>query len=56
MLRRIPGLIGGLVLFGVGIAATAASGLGLGPWEAFHQGIGVSRSAPLDWLIAPRAA
>jgi len=29
----------GLVAFGIGIAAMAASGLGLGPWEAFHQGI-----------------
>jgi hypothetical protein len=37
--RRLPGLLAGLVLFGVGIAVMAASGLGLGPWEAFHQGI-----------------
>ncbi len=39
VLRRLPGLIAGLVVFGVGIAVMAASGLGLGPWEAFHQGI-----------------
>jgi uncharacterized membrane protein YczE len=39
VLRRLPGLIAGLVLFGAGIAVMAASGLGLGPWEAFHQGI-----------------
>ena len=38
VLRRLPGLLVGLVLFGVGIAVMAASGLGLGPWEAFHQG------------------
>jgi uncharacterized membrane protein YczE len=37
--RRLPGLIAGLVVFGVGIAVMAASGLGLGPWEVFHQGI-----------------
>lgn len=37
--RRLPGLLAGLVVFGVGIAMMAASGLGLGPWEAFHQGI-----------------
>jgi uncharacterized membrane protein YczE len=36
---RLPGLLVGLVLFGVGIAFMAAGGLGLGPWEAFHQGI-----------------
>ncbi len=29
----------GLVLFGVGIALMAEAGMGLGPWEAFHQGI-----------------
>lgn len=38
-MRRLPGLLAGLVLFGTGIAVMAASGLGLGPWEAFHQGI-----------------
>jgi uncharacterized membrane protein YczE len=39
VLRRLPGLLLGLVLFGVGIALMAASGLGLGPWEVLHQGI-----------------
>lgn len=38
-LPRLPGLLLGLVVFGVGIAVMARSGLGLGPWEAFHQGI-----------------
>jgi uncharacterized membrane protein YczE len=37
--RRLPKLLVGLVLFGIGIALMAAAGLGLGPWEAFHQGI-----------------
>jgi len=32
-------LLAGLLLFGVGIALMADAGLGLGPWEAFHQGI-----------------
>ncbi len=39
VLPRLPGLLAGLVVFGAGIAVMAASGLGLGPWEAFHQGI-----------------
>ena len=42
VLRRLPGLLLGLVIFGIGIALMARSGLGLGPWEAFHQGIGTS--------------
>ncbi len=40
VLPRLPGLIVGLVLFGLGIALMAEAGLGLGPWEAFHQGLG----------------
>ena len=39
VIPRLPGLLAGLVLFGVGIAFMAQSGLGLGPWEVFHQGI-----------------
>jgi uncharacterized membrane protein YczE len=38
-LPRLPGLLAGLVLFGIGIALMAEAGLGLGPWEVFHQGI-----------------
>lgn len=38
-LPRLPGLLLGLVLFGAGIGVMARSGLGLGPWEVFHQGI-----------------
>jgi uncharacterized membrane protein YczE len=39
VLPRLPGLIVGLIVFGVGIALMAEAGMGLGPWEAFHQGI-----------------
>jgi uncharacterized membrane protein YczE len=39
VLPRLPGLIVGLIVFGVGVAFMARAGLGLGPWEAFHQGI-----------------
>ena len=40
ILPRLPGLIVGLAVFGIGIAVMVRGGLGLGPWEAFHQGIG----------------
>ena len=36
---RLPALVVGLVTFGAGIALMVESGLGLGPWEALHQGI-----------------
>lgn len=39
MLPRLPGLLLGLVLFGIGIALMADADMGLGPWEVFHQGI-----------------
>ncbi len=39
VLPRLPGLLLGLVLFGVGIALMAEANMGLGPWEVFHQGI-----------------
>ena len=38
-LPRLPGLVVGLVLFGIGIALMVVAGLGLGPWEALNQGI-----------------
>jgi uncharacterized membrane protein YczE len=45
--RRLPRLVVGLVFFGVGIAFTAVSDLGLAPWEVFHQGISRRTGIPL---------
>ncbi|HEX9853936.1 MAG TPA: hypothetical protein VGC47_01300 [Acidimicrobiia bacterium] len=36
---RLPRLLVGLVLFGIGLALMVASELGLAPWEVLHQGI-----------------
>lgn len=36
---RLPVLLLGLVTFGAGIGLMVEAGLGLGPWEALHQGI-----------------
>jgi uncharacterized membrane protein YczE len=43
---RLPALMIGLILFGAGIALMVEAGLGLGPWEALHQGI--ARQAGLE--------
>ena len=40
-MARIPGLVAGLILFGAGIALKLRSGLGLSPWDAFHQGVAI---------------
>jgi uncharacterized membrane protein YczE len=37
--RRGPRLLGGLVLFGVGIALMVRADLGLAPWDVLHQGL-----------------
>lgn len=37
--RRLPRLLVGLVLFGVGIAAMVRADLGLSPWDVLHQGV-----------------
>lgn len=37
--RRLPRLLVGLVLFGVGIACMVRADLGLSPWDVLHQGV-----------------
>ena len=37
--RRLPRLMGGLVLFGMGIALMVRADLGLAPWDVLHQGV-----------------
>lgn len=44
---RLPGLLIGLILIGVGIAAMARSGLGLSPWEVLNQGLGRVFGVPM---------
>lgn len=38
-LRRLPQVVLGLWLFGMGVALMVAGGLGTAPWDVFHQGI-----------------
>ena len=37
--RRIPQLLGGLVLYGTSMAMQLRATLGLDPWDVFHQGL-----------------
>ncbi|MES2210217.1 MAG: YitT family protein [Chloroflexota bacterium] len=50
ILPRVPGLLLGLVVFGFGIALMARAGIGLGPWEAFHQGIQFRTGIPMGTI------
>lgn len=38
-LRRLPQLLGGLVLYGASDAMLVRASLGLDPWDVFHQGV-----------------
>lgn len=39
--RRLPQLLVGLLLFGWSMAMMVRSGLGLMPWDVFHQGVAI---------------
>jgi uncharacterized membrane protein YczE len=45
--RRLPQLVGGLVLYGLSMAMLVQAGLGLDPWDVLHQGL--SRYLPLSF-------
>ncbi len=45
--RRLVRLLPGLVAFGVGLALMVLADLGLGPWEAFHQGLSARSGVPI---------
>lgn len=45
--RRLPRLLFGLALFGVGIAMLVIADLGLAPWEVMHQGISERTGIPI---------
>lgn len=44
---RLPRLLPGLVICGVGLALMVLADLGLGPWEALHQGLSERTGVPI---------
>jgi uncharacterized membrane protein YczE len=47
LLERLPRLLLGLTLCGLGIALMVAADLGLGPWDVLHQGISEQIGIPI---------
>lgn len=47
LVARLPRLLVGLVLFGIGVAFMVAANLGLSPWEVLHQGISRNTGIPI---------
>ncbi|MGK0482263.1 MAG: putative membrane protein YczE [Planctomycetota bacterium] len=51
ILRRLPRVVLGLVLFGIGVAMMVSADLGLGPWDVFHQGLSRLTGVPIGRVI-----
>jgi uncharacterized membrane protein YczE len=51
LVRRIPQLFLGLVLYGVSMAMMVESGLGLTSWDVFHQGLSRVTGLSLGWIV-----
>src|SRR4051812_47620909 len=49
--QRLARCIIGLALFGLGISMFVTAGLGLAPWDVFHQGIAHHTGISLGWVI-----
>jgi uncharacterized membrane protein YczE len=49
--RRTVQLFTGLVLYGVSMALTIESALGLNPWDVFHQGLSDVTGISFGWVV-----
>jgi uncharacterized membrane protein YczE len=51
LIQRLARCIVGLALFGLGISMFVTAGLGLAPWDVFHQGVARHTGLSLGWVI-----
>lgn len=51
LLQRLVRCVAGLALFGVGISLMVRAGLGLPPWDVFHQGVSERTGLPMGTVI-----
>jgi len=51
LIRRLFQLVVGLTLYGVSLALMVEAGLGLAPWDVFHQGLSEVTGLPLGWVV-----
>jgi uncharacterized membrane protein YczE len=49
--RRLANLYAGLVVFGLSIALLVRAGLGLSPWDVFHQGVAARSGLPIGTVV-----
>lgn len=51
LVRRTSQLFLGLALYGISMALLIRSGLGLGPWDVFHQGLARHTGLNFGWVV-----
>jgi uncharacterized membrane protein YczE len=51
LVRRTGQLLAGLVLYGISMAFMVESGLGLNPWDVFHQGLSETTGVSFGWVV-----
>ena len=49
--RRVSQLFTGLILYGISMAFMVESGLGLNPWDVFHQGVSQVTGLSFGWVV-----
>lgn len=49
--RRVTQLFAGLLLYGFSMALMVESGLGLNPWDVFHQGVSEVSGLSFGWVV-----
>lgn len=49
--RRLPPLLFGLTIFGIGLALMVIADLGLAPWDVLHQGISRRTGIPIGTVV-----
>lgn len=51
LVRRVSQLFAGLALYGISMAFLVESGLGLDPWDVFHQGLSETTGISFGWVV-----
>ncbi|WP_442875036.1 membrane protein YczE [Actinoplanes sp. NBC_00393] len=51
LLRRVPQLFAGLILYGVSMALMVESSLGGNSWDVFHQGVSMVTGISFGWVV-----
>src|ERR1700754_1683245 len=51
LVRRVPQLFLGLILYGISMAFMVESNLGLTSWDVFHQGVSKATGISMGWVV-----